>query len=89
MRTSAHLLRKTFSCFLHVVLLVLKLSLVSLKTISQTYKRAVLEPIPVGDTVSKIILLSIYCLLRQNGGIFKILIACFALGFLVLFISLG
>ena len=55
----------------------LKLGLICFKTISQTYKREVLEPIPVGDTVSKIILLSIYCLVRQNGGIFKILIACF------------
>ena len=77
MRTSAHLPRKTFSRFLHVVLLVLKLGFVCFKNISQTHKRAVLKPVPVGDTVSKIILLSIYCLLRQNGEIFKILIARF------------
>ena len=44
---------------------------------SRTHKRTVLEPIPVGNAVSEIILLSTYCLSRQNGGIFKIPIACF------------
>ena len=62
MGTSAHLLCVTFGCFILVVLLVLKLGLFCFKTMPRTYKEAVLEPIPVGNTVSKFILLSIDCL---------------------------
>ena len=64
----------------HVVLLDSKLGL-SVMTFIQNYvadlQMSSLEPFPVGNTANKIILLSTYCLSRQNGGIFYIPRACF------------
>ena len=80
LHTSAHVLRKTSHCLTHVVLLVLTPGLCEMIFI-QNYvtdlQMSSSEPFPVGITVSKIILLSIYCLSRQSGGIFKIPLACF------------
>ena len=57
----------------HVVLLDSKLGL-SVMTFIQNYvadlQMSSLEPFPVGNTADKIILLSTYCLSRQNGGKF-------------------
>ena len=59
----------------HVVLLDSKLGL-SVMTFIQNYvadlQMSSLEPFPVGNTANKIILLSTYCLSRQNDGKFFI-----------------